>query len=245
LARVIAGASSNDFLEIATLQSQIRKNIAGVEESIHELDAMDGGDKSVLQKLSLSSDVSLLGEPKVQVSKTAEVTLQMRNIRRILHSLHWPNLQTELRRWVKRGGETEQNMRDFLKTIKAMDREVRVLLDHKECGEEFLVKRSYAITAQMKHFHAKMVLAAGKMVKQSDAQRLKRQQLSKQLARQLIEQKSFMRQMERARIAATGEEGDHVASDDEEPDSPDTVAVDSPRKPKREVEEKNEENQGG
>ncbi|CAK0836660.1 unnamed protein product [Prorocentrum cordatum] len=206
LKTVMAGGRSDTFLHLARMQSELKSNIDSISQRIRDLEEIDGAEDDTTRVSPwIEGDTGAISPSSKGADplKTTEVTLQMRNIRRILHSLHWPNLQNELRRWVKKGGETEQSMREFLKSIKEMDRDIKALIEGRDRGEEFLIKRRFAITAQMKHFHTRMTSVANRMAKmrgiESDTLRTKRAQMGKILTRQFIDQKSHMRQLERAR----------------------------------------------
>jgi len=152
-------------MQISKVHAELRQCIHVVTDQLQEVEKLEQVPlNKEEEEANLVHNVVAGNETKqVNSTKHAEVAFRMRQIRRVLQSLNWPQLHGDLRRWVRRSGETEQNMRDFLEQVKIHDREmVHVLQAARHQADRCLASRDLLTAQQMSKFHSKLTTLSDK-----------------------------------------------------------------------------------
>lgn len=117
----IDSSFSQKFLIMSQIQVEVQRRLKEAKGYIEEIENMDKvQNPKVLRRRqsSIANMIRLLhgGAPSAPPpSKSEQVANQMRTIRRLLQSLHWPNLHHEFLKWVRNSAGYEVGVRDFLR----------------------------------------------------------------------------------------------------------------------------------
>ncbi|CAJ1382211.1 unnamed protein product [Effrenium voratum] len=131
LARKLAGESGFDsafsqkFLLMSQIQVEVQRRVKEARTYIEDFDNLHKEDleekvngNNRRRQSSIANAARLMGSmPKHPSSQSEVVADQMRTIRRLLHSLNWPNLHQEFQKWVRNATGYESGVRDFLRAV--------------------------------------------------------------------------------------------------------------------------------
>eukprot|EP00434_Breviolum_minutum_P039504 symbB.v1.2.035084.t1/scaffold4648.1/size53790/3 len=117
----IDSSFSQKFLMMSQIQVEVQRRLKEAKGYIEDIENMDKVENPKTMRRRHSSITNLVkilhgGAPaSPPPSKSEQVANQMRTIRRLLQSLHWPNLHHEFLKWVRNSSGYEVTVRDFLR----------------------------------------------------------------------------------------------------------------------------------
>ncbi|CAJ1347489.1 unnamed protein product, partial [Effrenium voratum] len=141
-ARKLAGESGFDsafsqkFLLMSQIQVEVQRRVKEARTYIEDFDNLH---KEDLEEKALDAARLMGSMPKHPSSQSEVVADQwlgevdhdnmMRTIRRLLHSLNWPNLHQEFQKWVRNATGYESGVRDFLRAVEEAGRREMLSMD--------------------------------------------------------------------------------------------------------------------
>lgn len=182
----IDSSFSQKFLLMSQIQVEVQRRLKEARSYIEELDSMEkvSNPKAPVRRRasSIANLLKALHGEKVgpPPSKTEQVANQMRTIRRLLQSLHWPNLHHEFLRWVRNSSGYETTVREFIRNVEDIF-DHRPDIDHSRDDVcESITKHELRLTKSLRRYQLQMRntgedLARGEMKERKDAKEKERQ----------------------------------------------------------------------
>eukprot|EP00913_Durusdinium_trenchii_P027614 g25900.t1 len=158
----IDSSFSQKFLLMSQIQVEVQRRLKEARSYIEELDSMEkvSNPKAPVRRRasSIANLLKALHGEKVgpPPSKTEQVANQMRTIRRLLQSLHWPNLHHEFLRWVRNSSGYETTVREFIRNVEDIF-DHRPDIDHSRDDVcESITKHELRLTKSLRRYQLQM-----------------------------------------------------------------------------------------
>eukprot|EP00931_Biecheleriopsis_adriatica_P056018 TRINITY_DN33204_c0_g2_i1.p1 TRINITY_DN33204_c0_g2~~TRINITY_DN33204_c0_g2_i1.p1 ORF type:complete len:2537 (-),score=532.90 TRINITY_DN33204_c0_g2_i1:162-7772(-) len=212
---------SKEFIQNSHLQADMSKLVHSVNEITNQLlhlddsDRIETGNQVAISCLSRSMDPIPMKSMSSQ-ARSEEVANRMRNIRRMLLSLNWPNLHQEFRKWVRASAANDEKNREFLRQMEHPWGEEAAQDyyddDEKEATLMDLSEHELRLTGQLRSFYTELSNVAEDFLHGSKAIEPEKvpaarfalkSKLDKALAQKAVTQERAMRKAQLKRVMSS------------------------------------------